>query len=203
MKTVKVLAICVLAVGANFLLSYLSVKILHLSLFLDTVFTCAVAFAAGTLPGLFTAILTTLIGSLLLGYPSVWDNLFALCAIAEVLLIGGFRFLLSRRENSGLADERPTLISTASALLLLYISTCMIVSLLGGLIDFTITVGLETADNAVHPHTFFKLGLMRNRLPLLAADILSRIPVNIVDRFITAFGGYGLGMLAIRLRLIA
>jgi hypothetical protein len=54
---------------------------------------------------------------------------------------------------------------------------------------------LGIPDYALHPHTFFKLGLMRNRLPLLAVDILSRIPVNIVDRFITAFGGYGLGLL--------
>ncbi|MDR1900104.1 MAG: hypothetical protein LBQ55_08860 [Treponema sp.] len=39
------------------------------------------------------------------------------------------------------------------------------------------------------------MGLLRNRLPLLAAAVLSRIPVNIIDRFITIFGGYGLGLL--------
>jgi hypothetical protein len=183
-----------LAAGANFLFSYFVEEILRLSLFFDTVFTCAVAFAAGTLPGIFTAILTSVLNGAF-RYPGWWNHLFTLCTFAEVLLIGGFRFLLSRRENPGPADEQPAFISTASALLLLYISMCMVVSLLGGLIDFAITIGLEIADYAVYPHTFFKLGLMRNRLPLLAADILSRIPVNIVDRFITAFGGYGMGLL--------
>jgi hypothetical protein len=74
---------------------------------------------------------------------------------------------------------------------------CLTVSLLGGLIDFITTTALEIQNNEVNPSTLFKLGLLRNRLPLLAVDILSRIPVNIVDRFIVAFGGYSVG-LAIR-----
>jgi hypothetical protein len=199
MKVVKVFVLCVLAAGANSLLGYFVEEIQHLSLFLDTLFTCAVAFALGTLPGIFTAVLSTGIGVLIRGYPTLWDCLFVLCPIVEVLLIQCFRSILSRRRKSAVQGEQPSLISTASALLLLYLSMCTAVSLLGGLIDFTITVGLEIADYAVHPHTFFKLGLLRNNLPLLAVDILSRIPVNIVDRFIVAFGGYGLGLLLQRI----
>jgi hypothetical protein len=36
----------------------------------------------------------------------------------------------------------------------------------------------------------FKIGLLPSGIPVLAMDILSRIPVNIVDRFIVIFGGY-------------
>ncbi|GHV74415.1 hypothetical protein AGMMS49940_17170 [Spirochaetia bacterium] len=201
MKTVKIVAACVLAAAANCLLAYLAGDILHLPLFLDTLFTCAVAFAAGTLPGTFTAILSGAINLIVHYHPGIlWDGLFILCSIAEVLLIGGFRRIQSRRieppsRRHGEQGEPYSLVSTGAALFLLYIAMCMVVSILGGIIDFTITIPLETPDHALYPHTFFKLGLLRNQLPLLAADILSRIPVNIVDRFITAFGGYGLGVL--------
>jgi hypothetical protein len=45
----------------------------------------------------------------------------------------------------------------------------------------------------------FELGLLRNNVPVLAAAILSRIPINIVDRFFAIFGGYGLSLLFRRL----
>jgi hypothetical protein len=32
-------------------------------------------------------------------------------------------------------------------------------------------------------------------MPVLAAAVLSRIPINIVDRFIVVFGGYGISLL--------
>jgi hypothetical protein len=45
------------------------------------------------------------------------------------------------------------------------------------------------------PNFCFKLGLIRNNVPLLAAAMLSRIPINIVDRFIAVFSGYGISLL--------
>jgi hypothetical protein len=36
---------------------------------------------------------------------------------------------------------------------------------------------------------------LRNNMPLLATAVLSRIPINIVDRFIAIFGGYGVSLL--------
>jgi hypothetical protein len=89
-----------------------------------------------------------------------------------------------------------------SALLLLYLLTCMTISLIGGTVDWTIAVTLGPVDNVASAYTFFKMGLLRNRLPLLAAAILSRIPVNIIDRFITIFGGYGLGLLLRKIKKI-
>jgi hypothetical protein len=35
---------------------------------------------------------------------------------------------------------------------------------------------------------------LRNNVPVLASAILSRIPINIVDRFIAVFGGYGISL---------
>ncbi|MDR1420741.1 MAG: hypothetical protein LBI86_10235, partial [Treponema sp.] len=49
------------------------------------------------------------------------------------------------------------------------------------------------------PELYFKLGLLRNGLPLLASEILARIPVNIVDRPVSVFGAYGIAFLLRRL----
>jgi hypothetical protein len=196
MKHIKLIVICVLAAGANIMLNLLVYSVLQLPLFLDTLFTCAVAFAAGTLPGLFTALLTGILSQATFHSP-LWIHLFGLCTIAEILAIRIFRSVLPRRDVREL-DEY-SLIGTVSPLLLLYISICMIVSILGGFIDFTTRAVLHIPDYRLFPLTFFKLGLLRNGLPLLVVDILSRIPVNMVDRFIVAFGGYGLGLLLHRI----
>jgi hypothetical protein len=198
MKTVKVFILCILAALANYALSTFAREALHLSLFLDTVFTCAVAFAAGALPGIITAVLTTALNGIF-RRPDLLIHLYALCPIAEVLLIRLFCRLFLQRENQDGKDGQFSLVNTISALLLLYISMCMIISALGGIIDFTITMALQIWDYEVIPLTFFKLGLLRNGLPLLAVNIFSRIPVNIIDRFICAFGGYGLGLLIRRI----
>jgi hypothetical protein len=74
--------------------------------------------------------------------------------------------------------------------MLLYIVCSLAISLLGGLIDFFYHYRWS------HPKVYFsaedtiKIGLLRSNIPVLAMDILSRIPVNIVDRFIVIFGGY-------------
>jgi hypothetical protein len=115
--------------------------------------------------------------------------------VAEVLLIYGFRRGRARREKADGPEGGDSLVGTMSALLLPYLLTCMTVSLIGGMVEWTIAVTLGPVDNVASAYTFFKMGLLRNRLPLLAAAVLSRIPVNIIDRFITIFGGYGLGLL--------
>ncbi|MDR1949590.1 MAG: hypothetical protein LBQ38_09365 [Spirochaetaceae bacterium] len=201
MKIVKNAALCVLAAFAVYLLnhsfSFLTVTVLGLPLFLDTLFTCALAFTVGPLPGISITVMSYCITGTV-RYFRFGDRgtyLYALCAVAEVLLIYGFRRGHARRENSGGPDGGDSLVSTMSALLLLYLLTCMTVSLIGGMVDWTIAVTLGPVDNVASAYTFFKMGLLRNRLPLLAAAVLSRIPVNIIDRFITIFGGYGLGLL--------
>ncbi len=70
---------------------------------------------------------------------------------------------------------------------------CIVVSVTGGIIDFFFT--LFSAPKAFYPEDSFKLGLLRNNVPLLASTILSRIPINIVDRFFIIFGGYGVSLL--------
>jgi hypothetical protein len=76
----------------------------------------------------------------------------------------------------------------AAKLMLLYITCAITISVLGGVIDYVSQVFLGKHYYSVEDN--FKLSLIMNNLPVLAVNILSRIPVNIVDRFIVIFGGY-------------
>ena len=77
--------------------------------------------------------------------------------------------------------------------MLVVVFDCMTVSVIGGIIDFILT--LLKAPKAFYPEDSFKLGLLRNNVPVLATAILSRIPINIMDRFFVIFGGYGVSLL--------
>jgi hypothetical protein len=195
-RGIKLFVLCALAVGANYLFNTLSVFILKLPLFLDTVFTCAVAFAAGLVPGIAVATLSTVV-------ISFRDNstlLFVLCSIAEVLLI----CLMKPDKSCGDSSGGPktgrgytlpaTFISTFAALLLLYIAACVTVSVLGGIIDFILYEVLLENKLSYSPEDTFKMGFLRSGPPALITNILSRIPINIVDRFVTIFGGFSLSL---------
>jgi len=186
----KLSLLCVLAVGGNFLLNNFCVYFMKFPLFLDTVFNVAVAFAAGLVPGLVTALLSYVaLNSWAIGfYP------FILCSIVEVLLV----CLLMPANQGKKHAERAALpaakafsyISVFARLMVLYIVCSLAVSVLGGVIDYLHYTVLSNPKLSFSAEDTFKIGLLRSGIPVLAMDILSRIPVNIVDRFIVIFGGY-------------
>jgi hypothetical protein len=74
--------------------------------------------------------------------------------------------------------------------MLLYIVCCFAISILGGVIDFIFHYRLSNPKIYFSAEDTLKMGLLRSNIPVLAMNILSRIPVNLVDRFIVIFGGY-------------
>jgi hypothetical protein len=76
----------------------------------------------------------------------------------------------------------------------LAVFACIIESVLGGVIDYVLFTMLGETKFQYSPEDRFKLGLLRSNMPLLWASILSRLPINIVDRFIVIFGGYSLSL---------
>jgi hypothetical protein len=180
----KLIILCFLATGCNFLLNTLICEVFLLPLFLDTIFTCAVTFAAGPILGIITGILTTVLIVLRTG--QVTTYYYVVCSAAEVLLIWGFR----RSWAEHTEPEPASPISKIAILLLVFITDSGMISVLGGIVDYVIHVILLQKNILFSPEDAFKLGLLRNNVPLLAADVLSRIPINIVDRFIAIFGGY-------------
>jgi len=66
-------------------------------------------------------------------------------------------------------------------------------SIAGGIIDYILTC--FSAPRTFYPEDSFKIGLLRNNIPIFVSAILSRVPINIVDRFFVIYGGYGVSLL--------
>jgi len=151
---------------------------------------------AGFLTGAFSCLcISFAVYGYILGnfFPKV-GYIFYICVIVEVLLVCFFHGKMKKRE--GVFLQKPSLQSfvyVAPLLLGLAALDCIAVSITGGIIDFALVI--HQVPRGISPEDTFKLGLLRNNVPLLATAILSRIPINIVDRFIAVFGGYGISLL--------
>jgi len=184
---IKLSVICVLAAIMNIILNNIFMNFLRFPLFLDTVFTAAITFAFGLVPGISVALLSWLIPSIF--YNSL--NFFILCSIAEVILIYALKppapgFPAFTPKEKIIAFY----IVVAAKLMILYFICAITISILGGIINFLLQFFSGTQTDYIGVEDRFKLGLIMYNLPTLAVNILSRIPVNIVDRFIVIFGGY-------------
>ena len=193
-KYIKIAALCVIAAVLNNIIFPLFVLVLKLPLFVDTVFTAVITFSAGLIPGLVTALLTWIIGF------TVKNDIvhpFVLCGIAEVFII----FLLKpavvnlpvrRSFRQGLTEERrrAVFVSILARLMLLYITVCIAISILGGVIDFVFYTVLPNIKLDYSAEDAFKEWFLQGYHSVLVVNILSRLPVNLVDRFIVIFGGY-------------
>jgi len=198
-RLIKLSLLCIFAVAGNFLLNNLCVYYMKFPLFLDTVFNVALTFAAGLIPGLVTALLSYVaLNSWAIGfYP------FILCSIVEVLLV--WRLMPINREKKRTEQSAPatkafSYISVFARLMILYIVCSLTISVLGGVIDYLHYTVLSNSKLSFSAEDTFKISLLRSGIPVLAIDILSRIPVNIVDRFIVIFGGYFVSRLIVKLK---
>jgi energy-coupling factor transport system substrate-specific component len=187
-RLIKLSVICILAVAGNFFLNNLCVYYMKFPLFLDTVFNVAVTFATGLIPGLVTALLSYIaLNSLEIGfYP------FILCSIVEVLLVWRLRPVNQEKKRAGQSalPAAFSYIHIFARLMILYIVCSLTISVLGGVIDYFHYTVLSNSKLSFSAEDIFKINLLRRGIPVLAIVILSRIPVNIVDRFIVIFGGY-------------
>jgi hypothetical protein len=210
----KVLILCVLSAFGNTACGALMSGVLGLSLYLDTVFTIAVTLSFGLLPGLLTGVVLYpsygILRNIILhtGADTFWAvNAFILCTVSEILLVSIFRSRITPESGRGLengppARRRPpsgepsmsSFIGIAAHLMVLAAFDCVLVSITGGLVDFLLYT-LSASPRGPYPEDIFKLSLFRNNMPYLATAILSRIPINIVDRFIAVFAGYGISLL--------
>jgi len=178
-------ALSITAALLNIILSGLVMNFLRFPLFLDTVFTAAIAFAFGIIPGIFTAFLTWF----LLGIYYGGFSFYVLCSIAEVLIICALKPPAPDIPNFASKEKiAASYTALVSKLFLLYVLCAVTISLIGGVVDYITHLFVER--NYYSVDDLFKPGLFMNNLPVLAVNILSRIPVNIVDRFIVILAGY-------------
>jgi hypothetical protein len=137
--------------------------------------------------------------------------LYALCNAATALVTflfirlfpGELRFGAGKRVKTGEFEavkdhSRPgPLMNTLVVLLLLSFVMCVVISILGGLT--AVLIQFIWGNSNPGPELFFKLALLRKTLPPVIVEILARIPLNIIDRLLSVFGGYGIAALLWRI----
>ena len=165
-------------------------------LYMDTMFTVAAAFIGGLIPGLISAVLTTVIYGIIynfiMGMSYFWAWYFyILCSVIAVLLVCLF-VCMFQVPTGGRAYQLGRLFIMLTTLSL---AVCILVSITGGLISTCISMLSNVVPKDNPPETLFRLGLIRQGFSLLASEILGRIPVNLADKPIAVFGGYGISLL--------
>ncbi|MDR1893832.1 MAG: hypothetical protein LBQ61_03955 [Spirochaetales bacterium] len=175
-------------------------------LYLDTIFTVTVTLSGGLGAGLAGALTYTA----LCRYDSWGIYLFGICSAAAAVLTclfsrmfpaecGSLRIIGPPAEKKEREDLPPTILNIITVLALFSLTMCVLMSVLGGIIAWFIQAVLNAPLVDLPPETFFKLGLVRHNISLIAAEILARFPVNILDRIITVFTAYGTARLLVGL----
>ena len=141
-------------------------------LFLDTIFIVTASFF-GWISGLITAGFANLFTTILRGdhLSGLW---FALCSISFVVII---RLYLQKKDTINFLDLLP-----------IYLIAVLVISLEGAIISTLLyqTVGLQEVTGI----KFFTVILLRQHVPIIFSSLLSRIPINILDKGITTLLGY-------------
>jgi len=180
-------ALCVLAVFLDMLAPIFFRDFLLVPLFLDTVFTAAITFAFGLVPGMFVAVFSWLAECLYWGR----FHFFVVCSIAEVLLICALKpaapvipYFASKGRIAA------TYTGLVAGLVILYLACAIAASVLAGVIDYATRLFLGIHLYYLSPEDAFRPGLIMADLPLVVENIFARVPVNLADRFVVVFGGY-------------
>jgi len=179
--------LCSLAVFMDIFFNALVRSFLGFPIFLDTVFTATITFAFGLVPGIFVAVLGYVITCVYHGR----FHFFVICSIAEVFLIYALKPAALVIPYFA-TKERIIAIYTglAAGLMILYIVCAIAISVLGGMIDYATRLFLGIQLYYFSPEDTFRPALIATDLPLIVENILARVPVNLVGRFVVIFGGY-------------
>jgi hypothetical protein len=174
-----------------------------IQLYLDTVFTVALTLSCGLFWGALCGALTNLICY------SVWfwgweAYLFALCNIATAFITAYFMRLFPRelglvRKTEDTISFKSTQLSRAMdkviALMLLAFALCFAMSVMGGVISAAIWGASSSYQYENSLLIWLGKTMFTENTPTVVTEIVARIPVNMIDRIITAFAGYGIALL--------
>jgi hypothetical protein len=188
-KAGVVCGLCGLAALVDFAATFL-VGRCYLPLYLDCIGSMTIAWTLGLIPALAVSAITAALNYAFIHHE--WQIcLFVICGFASSVITCGFaRFfpgvIAPRSAGTASLFERCILLFGLSCVL------CIVMSLMGGVIS-TIIGGMDAWGEAARypvPENRFKLGFLHHRIPVLAREILSRLPVNILDRPITVFTAF-------------
>lgn len=182
----KIALFCFASIFLNLGVSLLFFDMLHIPLFMDTVFTVAIVFYLGLVPGLIVGILFNFVDTafnyLVRGIVSPTNVCFALCGASIALITWAF----AHKKNEFQISVQITILY----LLLIALLSSFATVLIGGTIDFIRFSYFEIPDSMA-PIKQFTEGFVSQKFGLFASCILGQIPISITDRLVTTFAGYG------------
>ena len=193
-RNVKIGIFCFISIFLNLGLSLLTYDVCHFPLFLDTVFTVAMVFYLGLIPGLIVGILynfvDVLFNLLVRGINSPTNIFFSICGAAIVIVT----WLFARKKE----EFQISLPVTILYLLLISLISSFVTIFLGGTFDF-IRFSFYDIPDSMAPIKQFTDSFVSQKFSLFASCILGQIPISITDRIISTFAGYGVYKLYIKL----
>lgn len=167
----------------NFAISYLCSQVLQLPLFMDMVFIFAASFF-GIFCGLFTSLGYYIIWTLAMQYSFI-HMLYVICCITGTFLTWLF---VTRRKTY---EEFSALWIRMA--LMFFVSTVLI-SLEGSFIYSVFISGTDSPPE-ITTVMFLTYTLIMQNLGVQLSAFLARLPVNLLDKAIAVFGGFGIYML--------
>ena len=193
-RNVKIGIFCLVSIILNLALSLLTYDILKFPLFLDTVFTVAMVFYLGLVPGLIVGILynfiDVLFNLLVRGINSPTNIFFSICGAAIVIVT----WLFARKKTEFQISTSITILY----LLLISLISSFVTIIIGGTFDF-IRFSFYDIPDSMAPIKQFTDSFVSQKFSLFAACILGQIPISITDRIISTFAGYGVYKLYIKI----
>ncbi|MBQ4378571.1 MAG: hypothetical protein II821_05175 [Treponema sp.] len=185
-RITRVFLVCLICEALNYICSYICCDMLHIPLFMDTIFTIAVTFYYGLVPGLCVGIGFNIISALTQvgrGYNfDPFSLLFGVCSAIVAIVTWYF----ARKKEEFKISRAITLLY----LVLIAIISSFLVILTSGMIDFIRFTVLDIPDR-IAPVKQFTDSFVDMHFSLLMASILAQVPVSITDRLLTTFMGYG------------
>ena len=174
------LILSLIFIPLNFAASYLCSHILQLPLFMDMIFIFAASFF-GIFCGLFTSAGYYFLWTLAMHYSFI-HMLYVICCITGTLLVWLF---VTRRKTY---EEYSALWIRLA--LIFFISTVLI-SLEGSFIYSNFILG-RTSPPEITTVMFLTYTLVMQNLGVQLSAFLARLPVNLLDKAIAVFGGFGI-----------
>jgi hypothetical protein len=207
MRKIIVFLLCIAGAILNIGSNILFCEVLLIPLFLDTILTISVTFLFGPVWGIFTGTLTNVISNTI-GFRGWGVYLYSICNIATAFITWIFIRLfpvelrITKRnfpETSFGSVRQDNVMNRIIVLMLLSFFLCLAMSILGGLVTGIIQIIRNSGDAALpnNPGSI-KPAMFAGNVPFILNEVLSRIPVNIIDRIISVFAGHGIAVLAIK-----
>ena len=211
----KILIMSVLCLAGVFLnmAIYRLFQFIGIPLYMDTVLIISITLAGGFFWGAICGVATSLIANIFDFWG--WEAyLFIICNIATAYVTWLFvRFFprelnLAKAQNPAAAMEKNSRIRNIMdkivVLILLSFALCISMSILGGTISTIIMIANPPLSARSDLAGVLATTMFPKDFPLILEEILSRIPINSIDRLISAFGAYGIALpLAVLLRRLS